>query len=82
MSRVQFYKNLGPFSLNKITQIVGASLSEGENEVLIHNIKSLKEAEFGDLTFLNNKKYNPHSQIGKAGKKKFIWSPKKPLTET
>lgn len=66
MSRVQFYKNLGPFSLNKITQIVGASLSEEQNEVLIHNIKSLKEAEFGDLTFLNNKKYTEDFATCKA----------------
>ena len=33
-------------------------------------------------SFLNNKKYKPHNQTGKTGRKNSIWSLKKPPKDT
>jgi UDP-3-O-[3-hydroxymyristoyl] glucosamine N-acyltransferase len=52
-----FYKNLGPFKLQKIADIIEVDLLSSQKDILINDIKSLKEAVIGDLTFLNNKKY-------------------------
>ena len=57
MSKNRFYKNLGPFKLEQIASIIEARIPHDKNDVLIYNIKSLKEATNGDLTFLSNKKY-------------------------
>jgi UDP-3-O-[3-hydroxymyristoyl] glucosamine N-acyltransferase len=53
----RFYKNLGPFKLEKIAPIIGASVPDNQSGILIHNVKSLKEATDTDITFLSNKKY-------------------------
>lgn len=57
MSESRFYQNLGPFKLEKISSIIGISLSDSESNILIHNVKSLKEATNNDITFLSNEKY-------------------------
>ena len=57
MSENIFCKNLGPFKLGKIASIIGANIAHDQNDILIHNIKSLKDSRNGDLTFLSNKKY-------------------------
>jgi UDP-3-O-[3-hydroxymyristoyl] glucosamine N-acyltransferase len=57
MSESRFYQNLGPFKLEKILSIIGISLSDSESNILIHNVKSLKEATNNDITFLSNEKY-------------------------
>ncbi len=57
MSASHFCQNLGPFRLEKIAAIIGVNLQPDQNDILIYNIKSLKEATNGDLTFLNNRKY-------------------------
>jgi UDP-3-O-[3-hydroxymyristoyl] glucosamine N-acyltransferase len=57
MSESRFYQNLGPFKLEKISSIIGISLPDSESNILIHNVKSLKEATNNDITFLSNEKY-------------------------
>ena len=38
----RFYKNLGPFKLEEIAPIIGASVPDNQSGILIHNVKSLK----------------------------------------
>lgn len=54
----RFYKNLGPFSLETICRCLGVDCAIiGSNDLMIHNIKTIKEATESDITFLSNKKY-------------------------
>ena len=57
MSESRFCKNLGPFKWEEIASTIGISVLHDQSGILIHNIKSLKEATNADLTFLSNKKY-------------------------
>lgn len=66
MSSVNFYKNFGPYKLQKIADIIGVNLQAGQNDILIHDIKPLMEASNNDLTFLTNKKYTSNLASSKA----------------
>lgn len=52
-----FYKNKGPHKLSKIAQIIDCEFDKTKGDILINSVKSLSDAEPGDITFLNNKKY-------------------------
>lgn len=54
----RFYKSLGPFKISKIVEVIHCRLFfESSEDILIHNITTLEDAQEGDLSFLNNKKY-------------------------
>lgn len=57
MANQQFYQNTGPYSLGKISEILGISVPEQYNDILVHEVKGLSEAGKNDLSFLNNRKY-------------------------
>lgn len=66
MSKSRFYKNLGPHKLEKIASVVGINIPHNQNDILIQDIKSLKDSSKNDLTFLSNKKYYPEIENCKA----------------
>ena len=66
MSKNRFCQNLGPFKLGQIASIIGTNIAHDQNDILIHNIKSLKDARNGDLTFLSNKKYVAELKVCQA----------------
>ena len=66
MSENRFCKNLGPFKLGQIASVIGANIAHNQTDLLIGDIKSLKDAGSGDLTFLSNKKYVAGLKVCKA----------------
>jgi UDP-3-O-[3-hydroxymyristoyl] glucosamine N-acyltransferase len=66
VSKNRFCQNLGPFKLGQIASIIGTNIAHDQNDILIHNIKSLKDARNGDLTFLSNKKYVAELKVCQA----------------
>lgn len=53
----RFYKNLGPFTLGKIAEIIDVQLPESKNNILIHGINNLQSSNETELTVLSNAKY-------------------------
>lgn len=57
----KFHQISGPYTITEIAKQIGCDiyLADSSNicDVLIHSIKSLKEAGAGDITFLSNRKY-------------------------
>lgn len=62
MSNSQFYQKTSPYKLAEIIKLIGkdlVSLPTNYEDILIHDIKSLKEAGAQDISFLINNKYLP-----------------------
>ena len=60
MINSRFYKRSGPYKLSEIIKLISAEIlpvTDGYEDILIHDIKPLEEALSGDLSFLTNKKY-------------------------
>ena len=61
-----FYKNIGPFSLDEIASKVDASvLGNGDKKIL--DIASLEDASETEISFYNSVKYRHHLEKTKAG---------------
>ena len=51
-----FFKNKGPFSVQKIVDICAGEVHSGlDSNIKIHNIMDLFRAKENDITFLNSK---------------------------
>lgn len=66
MSDRVFYKDLGPHKLSYIAEQVGFDLEHEHRDIVIHNIKSLTDANKYSLTFLSNRKYVADLKSSKA----------------
>ncbi|HJK86852.1 MAG TPA: UDP-3-O-(3-hydroxymyristoyl)glucosamine N-acyltransferase [Candidatus Megaira endosymbiont of Nemacystus decipiens] len=62
----QFYKNLGPYSVKKIADLIDAKVV-GDQELEIHNVKSLDNADKNDISFFDNKRYMISFESSLAG---------------
>ncbi len=56
MMHSRFYKKSGPCKLSEIIKLIDAKVVCSD-DLLIHDIKSLEEANDGDVSFLSNNKY-------------------------
>lgn len=65
MINSRFYKKSAPYKLSEIVKLIGAEIVYS-NDLLIHNVKSLEEADVGDISFLSNIKYITQFQNTKA----------------
>tara|TARA_A100001388_G_scaffold89764_1_gene64934 strand:+ start:2220 stop:3209 length:990 start_codon:yes stop_codon:yes gene_type:complete len=61
-----FYKNIGPFSLDEIASKVDASV-HGNGDKKILDIASLEDASETEISFYNSVKYRHHLEKTKAG---------------
>jgi UDP-3-O-[3-hydroxymyristoyl] glucosamine N-acyltransferase len=69
MVNQQFYKKSAPYSVSEIIKHTDTELvlsSSKNNDLLIHNVSSLENAEAGDISFLSNNKYIGQFQASKA----------------
>lgn len=58
MADIRFFTNKGPFSLEKLAQCSGATLSDqAKATVLINDVAALDAAGEQDISFLDNRKY-------------------------
>ena len=68
MSDPQFFKNHGPFSLQKLAKIGGAEVAKAGNEdYSIEDVAPLKTANAHEISFLDNAKYKDDFKNTKAG---------------
>jgi len=61
-----FFTNLGPHKLSDIAKEVGCDIDNTHKDLLIHNVKSLEDADEKSLTFITNKKYFPQFRSSTA----------------
>ncbi len=69
MINQRFYKRSDPYKLSQIIKLIDTELvplNYEYNDLLIHDIKSLEEADVGDISFLTNNKYIEQFQRTKA----------------
>lgn len=71
MTDSRFFKNKGPFSLQRIVDVTGCEVHNNEegvslSDVMIHDIASLVSATENDASFLINSKYADQYQSTKA----------------
>src|SRR5690606_21275856 len=57
MPENHFCKNLGPFSLSKIAEVIGTDIPLEYKDILIHGVNSLTDANESELAVLSNPKY-------------------------
>ena len=62
----QFYKNLGPYSVKNIAELIDATVI-GDEELEVHNVKSLDNADKNDISFFDNKRYMMSFEKSLAG---------------
>ncbi len=68
MDHPGFYDRAGPFSLSELAQHVAAELPvAGDGGVLLHDIRTLADADSNELTFFDNRKYLDQLVATKAG---------------
>ena len=61
-----FFKNEGPFKIDKLLKLVGLKNTDNFKNVKIHNIKDLQTSGSKDITFFHSKKYLNHASQTKA----------------
>lgn len=67
MVDIHFFKTEGPFRLDELARLSGASLERCDDpSLLISNVASLDQAGQSDITFFDNRKYLPLFQNTKA----------------
>lgn len=58
MQHPGFFERAGPFSLGTVADKIGATVALPEcSNLLVHDVRPLKSAGHGDITFLDNRKY-------------------------
>lgn len=68
MADPKFSKNVGPFTLETLVTISGASLSEGcDPSLMINDVQALDAASEKHISFMSNPKYLAQFQSSKAG---------------
>ncbi|WP_367364516.1 UDP-3-O-(3-hydroxymyristoyl)glucosamine N-acyltransferase [Candidatus Tisiphia endosymbiont of Nedyus quadrimaculatus] len=65
MINSRFYKKSAPYKLSEIVKLIDTEIVYS-NDLLIHNVKSLEEANVGDISFLIHNKYIIQFQNTKA----------------
>ncbi|WP_417905324.1 UDP-3-O-(3-hydroxymyristoyl)glucosamine N-acyltransferase [Candidatus Tisiphia endosymbiont of Micropterix aruncella] len=65
MINSRFYKKSAPYKLSEIVKLIDTEIVYS-NDLLIHNVKSLEEADVGDISFLIHNKYIIQFQNTKA----------------
>ena len=67
MSKNIFFEKKGPFPLKEITRIIGCDINiTQKNDLSIHGLESLNNANKNEMTFLNSSKYKDLSLKTKA----------------
>jgi UDP-3-O-[3-hydroxymyristoyl] glucosamine N-acyltransferase len=67
MKHAGFFHRAGPFPLSIIAQKIGATLVDKKDDnILIEDVRTLREAGSADLAFLDNRKYISHLAGSKA----------------
>ena len=61
-----FFKNAGPFNIEKLLSIIGIENKENFKKDKIHNVTDLISASKKDLTFFHSKKYSGLASKTKA----------------
>jgi UDP-3-O-[3-hydroxymyristoyl] glucosamine N-acyltransferase len=61
-----FFKNNGPFKLIDLLKELKISNSENNNELIINDIKDLKNSQINEITFFHSKKYKEIANKTKA----------------
>lgn len=64
---MEFYKLSSPKKLSLLAEVIGCEVNQEISESLVYDVKSLKDASSGDITFLSNKKYLKDFAETKAG---------------
>jgi len=70
MINERFYKNSGPYKLSKIIKLIKEQIlpvADDCEDILVHNIRSLENANANDISCLNNSKYLEQFHATKAG---------------
>lgn len=67
MQHPGFFERAGPFPLGEIARATGAELGPAEPDRLFWNVRPLSDAQAGDISFLDNRKYLPELQTTAAG---------------
>ncbi len=62
-----FFKNEGPFEIDKLLKLSGLKNIDNFKNTKIHNIKDLSTSESKDITFFHSKKYLNLAFKTKAG---------------
>ena len=71
MVHPEFYRNLGPFTLRKISDFLNAELECEDDSFLIYDFNNIDKSKLSDITFLNE---NYSNQIDTLEVKTFITS--------
>ena len=58
MADSRFHKNAGPFTIKNIANVAGCTIEIGDGDTIIHDVAPLKTASSGQISFLDNVKYN------------------------
>lgn len=67
MANTRFYTNKGPYTLQDLAELVGASLENAKDPTqMISDVAPMEETEEGILTFLHNKSYAMRLKASKA----------------
>ena len=61
-----FFKNNGPFKLIDLLKDLKINHSENDNELIINDIKDLKNSQINEITFFHSKKYKSIANNTKA----------------
>ena len=61
-----FFKNKGPFKLIDLLKELKTNHSENNNELIINDIKDLKNSQINEITFFHSKKYKSIANNTKA----------------
>ena len=54
MDHPEFHRNLGPFSLRQISDLLNADLECQDDNLLIHDFNSIDKSKATDITFIND----------------------------
>ena len=61
-----FFKNNGPFSIDKLLSLLEINDNKIFNKILVYDIKDLVSASNKDISFFHSKKYEPLAAKTKA----------------
>jgi UDP-3-O-[3-hydroxymyristoyl] glucosamine N-acyltransferase len=67
MEHPGFFERAGPFALSEIARVTGADIGSADGGRMLADVRPLSDAQAGDVSFLDNRKYLPDLQETKAG---------------
>jgi len=66
MADSRFHTNTGPYTIDRIADISGCTIKGGDSTIEIEDVAALNNATSGQITFLDNVKYNKDLAASKA----------------